>query len=347
MNYNLYLSASNFLHSSFHLSMGKSDLKRAATKHSQNLGDMFKRKKLSATPTLNYVGDPSTNVVDQSVDSSASTTLMPEVNIDTAATEAAVSTTLNVSSSVTEPGNTATTGDSVSSTETAASTTLDASSSVPEQVKQATDNTKPSPVGQPSQPIDSKYDFPLPTFGNGKKQERFNRNWFKNKDWKSWLHYYAEKDTAFCSTCIDATRINLIASKNADKIFISNGFTNWQDAGTKNRGFDKLFRSETHKETQERLCTIPNTCGDISAQLSTTFNEARSVNRQNLLKILSSVKVLARQALPLKGHRSGEDSSFTQLYILQQEVNEGLKVWRTEKKSINMYTAQFTMRCCK
>ena len=110
---------------------------------------------------------------------------MPEVNIDTAATEAAASTTLNVSSSVPKPGNTATTEDSVSSTEAAASTTLDASSSVPEQGKQATNNTKPAPVGQSSQPIDPKYDFPLRSFSNGKKQERFNRDWFKNEDWKS------------------------------------------------------------------------------------------------------------------------------------------------------------------
>ena len=73
---------------------------------------MFKRKKLNATPTLHHFADPSTNVVDESVDSSASTTLTPEVNIDTATTEAA------------------------------ASTTLDASSSVPEQGKQATDNTQ-------------------------------------------------------------------------------------------------------------------------------------------------------------------------------------------------------------
>ena len=105
--------------------------------------------------------------------------------------------------------------------------------------------------------------------------------------------------------------MNLIVSKNADKAFISNGFTNWQDAGTKNRGFDKHFRSETHRETHECLLTKPDAYGDISAQLSATFNEARSVNQQNLLKILSNVKFLMRQALPLRGHESGEDSNFT------------------------------------
>ena len=121
---------------------------------------MFKRKKLSAMPTLNNAADPSTNVVDQSVDSSASTTLMPEVNIITATTGAVASTTLEVSSSIVEPMNTATTEDSVSTTEAAASTTLHTSNSVREQGKQSTD-TKPAPAGQPFQPSDSKYDFSL------------------------------------------------------------------------------------------------------------------------------------------------------------------------------------------
>ena len=101
---------------------------------------MFKRKQLSATPTLNHVADPSANVVDQGVHSSASTTLTQEVNIDTATTEAAASTTLDILSSVPELRNTAT-------TEAAASATLDASPFAPEQGKQATDKTKPPPVG--------------------------------------------------------------------------------------------------------------------------------------------------------------------------------------------------------
>ena len=88
--------------------MGKSDLKLAAYKHSQNLGDMFKRKKLSAMPTLNHVSSTSAKVVDKSIDSSASTILRPEVNIDTATKEAAASTTLDVLPSVLEQGRQAT-----------------------------------------------------------------------------------------------------------------------------------------------------------------------------------------------------------------------------------------------
>ena len=106
-----------------------------------------------------------------------------------------------------------------------------------------------------------------------------------------------------------------------------------QDAGTKNRGFDKHFQSEAYREAQERLFTIPDACSDTSAHLSTRLNEARSVNRQNLLKILSNVKFLPKQALLLKGHESEEDSNFFQFYILWEKDNEGQKAWRKEKKN--------------
>ena len=69
--------------------------------------------------------------------------------------------------------------------------------------------------------------------------------------------------------------MNLVASTNAAKAFTSNDFTNWQDAGAKSRSFDKHFWSEVHREAPKHFFTIPDACGDISAQLSIMFNEAR------------------------------------------------------------------------
>ena len=164
---------------------------------------------------------------------------------------------------------------------------------------------------------------------NVKKTKRFNPDSFENKDWKSWLHYDQEKEATFCAVCVNATRLNLIAGKNSDKAFISTGLTNWIDAATKNRGFDKHLKSESHQEAHARLVTIPKSCGNVADQLSEVFTEERSVNRQNLLKILSNIRFLARQALPLRGRDSGEDSNFTQLYILRESDDEGLRTWRT------------------
>lgn len=157
-------------------------------------------------------------------------------------------------------------------------------------------------------------------------------------------NYHSEKDATFCVICVNATRMNLISSKNADKTIISKAFINWLDAGTKGLGLDKLFWSEGHKEAHKHLYMIPDICGGISAKLSTAFDSKRSINRRNLLKILSNVRFLARQAIPLRGRRSGKDSNFTQLYILREEDSKGLKTRRTEKNPTNRCTGQYEIR---
>ena len=107
--------------------------------------------------------------------------------------------------------------------------------------KQSSDDALPTAIDELFQSRDPKFNFPLRSFSNGKKEKRFNRNWFENKDWKSWLYYNPD------ATCVNATRMNLISNMNADKAFISN----WPDAGTKNRGFDKhLNQNRTKKRTQ-------------------------------------------------------------------------------------------------
>ena len=279
---------------------------------------MFKRKKLS-TSDISTISTTSENVAITNPVTSDVTSSMPAV------VSPVLSEIKNVENSITPAD--------VSKLPVAKSPTVTWSL---ESAKQSSDDALPTAIDELFQPRDPKFNFPLRSFSNGKKEKRFNRNWLENKDWKSWLHYNPEKDAAFCATCVNATRMNLISNKNADKAFILNGFAYWPDAGTKNRGFDKHFKSESHKEAHARLNTIPEACGDIADQMSTAINNERSANRQNLLKILLNVKFLARQALPLRGHGSGEDSNFTQLYILREEDNEGLKTWRTEKK-INKY----------
>lgn len=143
-------------------------------------------------------------------------------------------------------------------------------------------------------------------------------------------NYHSEKDATFCVICVNATRMNLISSKNAEKTIISKAFINWLDAGTKGLGLDKLFWSEGHKEAHKHLYMIPDICGGISAKLSTAFDSKRSINRRNLLK--------------MRGRRSGKDSNFTQLYILREEDSKGLKTRRTEKNPTNRCTGQYEIR---
>ena len=203
------------------------------------------------------------------------------------------------------------------------------SSSHVKHVKQSSTSQKPLPTNDvPYQPRDPKC-----FRDRGSNSRRFRPSWFDHDDWKTWLHYDPEKDAAFCFTCIKAAKQNLLSNKNAENAFISVGYKNWSDAAAKGRGFDQHHRSDAHDEANQRLHAIPQQCEDIGEQISEAHAVEKSANRQALLKILSNVRFLARQSLPLRGDGDGSNSNFTQLYLLREEDNPILKKWRTEKKT--------------
>ena len=67
--------------------------------------------------------------------------------------------------------------------------------------------------------------------------------------------------------------------------------------------------------------------------ISSCHADEKSTNRQRLFKILSNVKFLARQSLPLRSTGDDCDSNFTQSYLLREKDNPILKAWRTKKKT--------------
>ena len=210
--------------------MGKNDLKRATSKHLQNLADMFKRKKLS-TSDISTVSTTSENLAITNPVTSDVTLSMPAV------VSPVLSETENVENSITPAD--------VSKLPVAKRPTVPSSL---ESGKQSSDDALPTAIDELFQPRDPKFNFPLRSFSNGKKEKRFNRNWFENKDW---LHYNPEKDAAFCATCVNATHMNLISNKNADKAFISNGFTIGPTQGQKtevltNTSNQNRARKRTH-----------------------------------------------------------------------------------------------------
>ena len=188
---------------------------------------------------------------------------------------------------------------------------------------------KPLQVDEIFQPRE----FAFPSRNFGEEVRHFKGTWFENKIWNLWLHCDITSDSAFCYTCIKAIEKNMISRKNSEKVFISEGYRNWKDAATKNRGFDKHLSCGTYREANERLYLIPQMVEDVSEIISSCHADEKSTNRQCLLKILSNLKFLARQSLPLRGTGDDCDSNFTQLYLLREEDNPILKAWRTKKKT--------------
>ena len=71
--------------------------------------------------------------------------------------------------------------------------------------------------------------------------------------------------------------------------------------------------------------------------LSEQYAVEMAKNRRMLLKILSSIQFLARQALPLRGHNDGSDGNLYQLLKLQGGEDNDMLEWL--QRRVNKYTS--------
>lgn len=85
---------------------------------------------------------------------------------------------------------------------------------------------------------------------------------------------------------------------------MSKGFCNWKD-GTLNFG-----KSLCHKEAVKVIVTLPATVHDVGEMMSPQRAIEKDKNRKVFLHILSSIRLLAHQGLPLRGDKDEGDSNF-------------------------------------
>ena len=116
-------------------------------------------------------------------------------------------------------------------------------------------------------------------------------------------------------------------SGTAEPAFLVNGFTNWKDA---TRNFTKHGTCDFHRSAAAALTNRV----DIGEMLSKQYATEKRANREYLLKILSSVRFLARQGLPLRGDMDETNSNFYQLLMLRGEDSDGpgLKAFLDKKQ---------------
>lgn len=112
------------------------------------------------------------------------------------------------------------------------------------------------------------------------------------------------------------------------------GFSNWKDATV---GFKSHELSACHREAVEMVINLPSSTKHIGAILSKQYEMQMAQNRKMLLKILSSIRFLARQALSLRGHHNDCDGNLIQLLKLQGGEDGEMLKW-LEKKT-NKYTS--------
>ena len=177
------------------------------------------------------------------------------------------------------------------------------------------------------------FNFPKKSFGKTKPVKRsFQPSWF---DKWPWLHYNESDDSVLCFTCAQANaQKKLQWSTNADTAFISKGFSNWKDATVK---FALHLSSNCHKESVLKMITMPSSSKNVAESLSAQVAKNKLERRQCFLKILSNIRFLALQGLPLRGHGDEKDDNFFQLMKLRGEDDPRIDDWLHKKT--NKYTA--------
>ncbi len=78
---------------------------------------------------------------------------------------------------------------------------------------------------------------------------------------------------------------------------------------------------------------LPTTTQHIGQLLSRQYASETAKNRRVLLKILSSIRFLARQALALRGHDDDHDGNLIQLLKLHGEADFEVLEWLKRKSS--------------
>ena len=132
-----------------------------------------------------------------------------------------------------------------------------------------------------------------------------------------------------------ATTLNFPLSKKAELAFSTNGFQTWKNA---TQAFRKHESSKSHKEAVIKWMHYTKS-KSVASQLVAQHDVEQKSARTCLLKIISTIKYLARQGLPLRGHEES-DGNFMQLLHLRSEDLPVLLTWLERRNNWTSHEIQ-------
>lgn len=141
-----------------------------------------------------------------------------------------------------------------------------------------------------------------------------------------WLELNANKK-AICTTCTEALEKKLILSYDSRALkskeaWVDTGFNNWNNATSR---IKKHSTSSLHVDSTEALAKLKTV--NIIQHLSSATEKQMMNHRTALRKIFSTLKVLAKQGLPLRGINNDENSNFIQILKARAEDVSELESW--------------------
>ena len=150
-----------------------------------------------------------------------------------------------------------------------------------------------------------------------------------------------EEDAVLCFYCASAVQHKMPMTGYMDSLFSHTGFTNCKKAVDR---FNKHDQSASHRNAVSMVLAASKTSMDVGLQMSKDYKEKQAQNRKCLLAIVSTVRFLARQGLPLRGASRGDssgsgeiNSNFMQLLLLRKEEIPDLDAWL--EKSQDRFTS--------
>ena len=115
---------------------------------------------------------------------------------------------------------------------------------------------------------------------------------------------------------------------------VCRGYSNWKDA---TMAFKSHESSACHHEAVEVVIRLPATITHIGIHLSQQYAFEKKKKRRMLLKVLSVLRFLCRQGLPLRGHDDDRDGNLIQVLELLGEDDDEVREWL--QKKANRYTS--------
>ena len=115
---------------------------------------------------------------------------------------------------------------------------------------------------------------------------------------------------------------------------ISTGFSNWKDSKVAFRNHEQ---TKCHKEAVHTVVALPRDYEDCAELLSSQHAKEKANNRQMMLKLLSNIRFMARQGIPLRGDGEEDDSNYTQL--LRLRGLDDIRVLDWVKRKSDKYTS--------
>ena len=159
-------------------------------------------------------------------------------------------------------------------------------------------------------------------------------SWFQKYPWLSVCSSHVK---LYCCTCRTAKSRGLLTfSKHYSPAFVDDGFKNLKKALQKFRDHEC---SIMHQEAVMKVAATSDTVAGIDVQLCTQLESDQQYHRRMLMKLLRSIRLLARQGLPFRGHREDIETTangnFLQLLLFQAQECPELDTWLRKKDYIS------------